>query len=164
MIDHHDASQAAAMRDALIAVHLDARSDLADNPFYSARRFGERLDAYLTSSGFDLVTARIDGELVGYAFGGTLPAGTQWWRGAQVVDPDVTRETGERTFAVRELLVRRARQRRGYAHRLHDAILSVRTEQRATLLVRDDNPARDLYRRWGWQLVGHLQPFHASKP
>ena len=150
------------MRDELIDVHLDARADLADQPFYTGLRFGERLDNYLTSPGFDLVTARIDEGLIGYAFGGTLPATTDWWRGAEVTDPDITRETGERTFAFREILVRRAHQHRGHAHCLHDALLTSRPEQRATLLVRDDNPARVLYLRWGWQQVGHIQPFPDS--
>lgn len=32
-------------------------ADLLDNPFHSGQRFGERLDNYLLSPGFDLVTA-----------------------------------------------------------------------------------------------------------
>jgi GNAT superfamily N-acetyltransferase len=159
---HHDAQQAAKLREELIEVHLDARAELLDNPFYSGQRFGERLDSYLLSPGFDLVTAKVGEELIGYAFGGTLPANTLWWRGAEVADPDVTRETGQRTFAFREILVRQAHQRRGHAHRLHDELLGARSEERATLLVRDDNPARELYLRWGWNLVGHLQPFPDS--
>jgi GNAT superfamily N-acetyltransferase len=161
-IAHHGAEQAALLRDELIDVHLDARADLADQPFYSGARFGERLDNYLTSPGFDLATAYIDQSLIGYAFGGTLPANTRWWQGAEVTDPDVTRETGTRTFAFREILVRRAHQHCGHAHRLHDALLAARPEQRATLLVRSDNPARLLYLRWGWQRVGHIQPFPDS--
>jgi GNAT superfamily N-acetyltransferase len=73
-------------------------------------------------------------------------------------DPDLTRETGSRTLWLRELLVRKAHQRRGYAHQLHDALLAHRAEERAALFVRIDNPARLFYRRWGWSLVGHLPP------
>jgi GNAT superfamily N-acetyltransferase len=142
---------------------VDARCDLLDNPFYSAERFAERLDSYAADPGFDLVTARIGGAMVGYAFGGPLAANTRWWNGlVGPADPDLTRETGTRTFAFREIIVRRAHQRRGYAHQLHDALLAGRREERATLLVRTDNPARELYLRWGWRTAGKVQPFSDS--
>jgi ribosomal protein S18 acetylase RimI-like enzyme len=67
-------------------------------------------------------------------------------------------ETGSRTFWLREILVRKGYQRRGYAHRLHDALLSQRPEERAALFVRIDNPARLLYKRWAWSVVGYLPP------
>lgn len=162
-LERHDRLAVPALRDELVDVHVDARRDLLDNPFYSADRFGERLDAYAADPGFDLVAGRIDGLLVGYAFGGPLSANTRWWQGLVTpVDPDLTRETGTRTFAFREIIVRLAQQRRGYAHRLHDELLAGRPEERATLLVRTDNPARDLYLRWGWRIVGQLQPFPDS--
>lgn len=47
----------------------------------------------------------------------------------------------------------------GYGRQLHDALLADRPEERATLLVRQDNPARDLYLRWAWRVVGIVQPF-----
>jgi GNAT superfamily N-acetyltransferase len=77
-------------------------------------------------------------------------------------EQDLTRETGSRTFAFREILVRRAYQRQGYGRRLHDVLLADRSEERATLLVRRDNPARQIYLGWGWTLVGRLQPFPDS--
>jgi predicted GNAT family acetyltransferase len=52
---------------------------------------------------------------------------------------------------------------RGYSHTLHDELLANRPEQRATLLVRPDNePARSAYLRWGWTLIGTIQPFPDS--
>lgn len=159
-IARHGADVVPTMRDELVDVHADARADVLNQPFYTAQRFGERLDNYALDPTFTLVTGRVGDLLIGYAFGGTLSVNTRWWTGLRdATDPDVTRETGNRTFAFRELLVRRAYQRRGYAHRLHDALLSGRPEQRATLLVRQDNPARELYLRWGWQQVGIMQPF-----
>ena len=77
-------------------------------------------------------------------------------------DPDATRETGSRTFAFREFLMRKKYQGRGYGHEMHDALLGDRPEERATLLVRSDNPARDLYLRWGWTRLGYLKPFPDS--
>lgn len=162
-ITKHHADVVPAMRDELVDVHVDARADLLGQSFYTARRFAERLDNYATDPTFALATGRVGDLLVGYAFGGTLAANTRWWTGLRdATDPDVTRETGGRTFAFRELLVRRAHQRRGYAHQLHDALLANRPEERATLLVRQDNPAGELYLSWGWQQVGTMQPFPDS--
>jgi ribosomal protein S18 acetylase RimI-like enzyme len=161
-LEHHAAEAVPAMRDELIAVHIDARAELLDQPFYSAERFWERFENYLRGPGFDLVTGRLDSQLVGYAFGSTLPAGSQWWQDVEGLGPDFTTETGTRTFAFREILVRKAFQHRGYAHQLHDELLAHRPEERATLLVRSDNPARLLYRRWGWTQIGFAQPFPDS--
>ncbi len=161
-LEHHPTFVVPAMRDELLAVHVDARAELLDQPFYSVERFWERFESYLRGPGFDLVTGRIDGLLVGYAFGSTLPKGSQWWQDFAGLSPEFTAESGTRTFAFREILVRKAFQHRGYAHRLHDELLADRQEQRATLLVRSDNPARLLYQRWGWTQVGFAQPFPDS--
>jgi ribosomal protein S18 acetylase RimI-like enzyme len=150
------------MCEELIAVHVDARAELLDQAFYTAERFWERFEVYLQGPGFDLVTGRLQDQLIGYAFGSTLPASTQWWSGIEGADATLTEETGDRTFAFREILVRKAFQHRGYAHRLHDELLASRPEKRATLLVRSDNPARLLYSRWGWSRVGLLQPYPDS--
>jgi len=162
-IRRHGKNAVPALRDDLVDVHRDARSDLLGQPFYTTERFAERLDNYVTDPTFSLVTGPIDSTMVGYAFGGALAATIRWWSGLQgATDPDVTRETENRTFAFRELLVRKTHQRRGYAHQLHDALLADRHEARATLLLRQDNSARDLYLRWGWTIVGTMQPFPDS--
>jgi hypothetical protein len=44
----------------------------------------------------------------------------------------------------------------------YDALLATRPEERATLLVRGDNPARHLYLKWGWKHVGYVQPYPDS--
>jgi hypothetical protein len=41
-------------------------------------------------------------------------------------------------------------------------LVADRPEERATLLVRQDNPARNLYLRWGWRVVGTMKPFPDS--
>ncbi|MER7273495.1 GNAT family N-acetyltransferase [Dactylosporangium sp. NPDC000244] len=162
-ITHHPASAVPAMRTDLIEVHTDARAELLDQPFYSADRFWERFENYITAPDFHLVVGHIGDVIVGYTFGSPLPADTKWWQHLQGSDdPDLTRETGQRTFAFREILVRKQFQRRGIAHRLHDALLRGRTEERAALLVRSDNPAGELYRRWGWRQIGFLQPYPDS--
>jgi GNAT superfamily N-acetyltransferase len=159
MIRHHIVEDVQFMRYGLVAVHIDAHADLLDQPFYSAERFSEQLDECLKEPGFELVSGRVDGLLVGCAFGTTLSADTSWWQGIRDCgDPDLIRENGNRTFAFREILVRKAYQHQGYAHRLHDALLAERHEDRAALLVSSDNPARELYLRWGWEVAGKVQP------
>jgi GNAT superfamily N-acetyltransferase len=157
---HHDAAAVPALRDELLDVYTDSHADLLDHPFFTVDRFWERVEMYVLGPGFDLVTGQLDGRLIGYTFGNTLPADTRWWSQLQgTTDPDVTRETGARTFAFREFMVRKEHQGRGIGRRLHDELLAGRPEERATLLVRVDNPARDLYLRWGWSVVGTIQPF-----
>ncbi len=163
VVRRHTGADVPGLRAEILDVHADAYAQRLHLPFDSVDRYAERLDRYLEDPTFVLVTGRIDGHLVGFAFGGTLSAQTRWWQGLRDArDPDVTRETGRRTFGFREIQVRQAYRRRGHGHRLHDALLHDRAEERATLLVRPDNPARDLYLRWGWRVVGKLQPFPDS--
>jgi GNAT superfamily N-acetyltransferase len=158
-IGRYSAEVVRAMKAELVAVHLDARAELLDQAFYSAERFAQRFEEHIADPGFELVTCREAGLLIGYAYGGCLPADTWFWsRLDGVDDPELSRETGSRTFWLRELLVRKTFQRLGYARRLHDALLAGRQEERAALFVRSDNPARLLYRKWGWSVVGHLPP------
>lgn len=163
VLRHHTPADVPDLRDDLLQVHADANADRLHIPFYTVERYAERLDRYLQDPTFILVTSWLDGQLIGFAFGGALPAGTRWWQGLRDADePDLTRETGSRTFAFREFLVRQANRRRGYGHQLHDALLHDRPEERATLLVRPENPAKQLYLRWGWRIVGKLQPYPDS--
>jgi GNAT superfamily N-acetyltransferase len=162
-VARHGAEVVPGMRDDLLAVHEDAHGELLDQPFYSTERFWERFENYSQHPSFVIATGRVDDALVGYAFGSALSADTTWWRGVQEAEnADLTRETGHRTFAFREFLVRKSFQGKGFGHQLHNALLAGRTEERATLLVRSDNPARALYLRWGWSQVAYLQPFADS--
>lgn len=160
---HYSAGEVPAMRQELIAVHVDARSERLGEPFYSPERLWQRVESHLADPGFDLVAGMVIDQLVGYAFGSTLPADTEWWSGITGVEAGLTAETGSRTFAFHEILVRKEFQKRGFAHRLHDELLKARDEERAVLLVRSDNPARLLYIKWGWLHVGHRQP-HPDSP
>ena len=160
-VQKYDASGLHEQREDVLAVYAEVYADELDDPFYSLPRYWERLSAYAARDGFALVTGRLAGELIGYALGYTLPEGSDWWRGFQGdVDPALLQETGDRTFAVNELMVRPGWRRRGYARSLHDSLLRHRPEARATLLVRPENaPARAAYRSWGWYELGQLQPF-----
>jgi ribosomal protein S18 acetylase RimI-like enzyme len=160
-IRQHDAHGLHEQRQDVLSVYAEVYADQLDDPFYSLPRYWERLEAYASRDGFGFVTGWRGTELVGYALGYPLPAGSAWWRGIRgEVDPALLTETGQRTFAFNELMVRPQWRRRGYATALHDALLCHRPESRATLLVRPDNTAAHrAYRSWGWHKIGELQPF-----
>jgi GNAT superfamily N-acetyltransferase len=135
----------------------------AEDPFESPAKFAERLTRYIASPGFALVTGRRSGDLVGYAFGYVLPPEARWWEG--LLDPvpaGLLVETGSRTFAVNEIHVHPAHRGRGIATGVHSRLVHSGTWERATLLVRQDNPARDQYTHWGYQPISRLQPFPDS--
>jgi ribosomal protein S18 acetylase RimI-like enzyme len=162
---HHDAEGARNLYEALIAVYREVHAD--DDPeFYSADRYRQQLDSHTQAWGFELVTAHLDGELVGYVYGFPLPAQARWWRGLQTPVPDEElRETGDRTFAISELMVRPPWRRQGMARSLHDELLAGRGEERATLLVRPDNaPAQAAYAKWGWHKIGEVRPSWQGAP
>lgn len=160
-LTRHDAAEARALSDRLIAVYAEVYADSLDKPFFGVDRFTERFAAHSGRPGYALVAAHVGDEMVGYAYGLPLAADTAWWTG--LVDPvpaEATRETGHRTFALNEIMVRAPWRRQGLGRRLHDALLAGRTEPRATLLVDPTNiPAKAAYASWGWRRLGGLRPF-----
>jgi len=160
-IERYDANGLHEHRDDLLNVYAELYRDRLDDPFFSLPRYWERLEAYGQRDGFSLVTGRLDDELIGYALGYTLPAGSRWWQGLRTkVDPALLVEDGRRTLALTEIMVRENWRRQGYARALHDALLRDRAEERATLLVLPDNvPAKSAYLSWGWYKLGELRPF-----
>ncbi|MET9734744.1 N-acetyltransferase [Streptomyces sp. NPDC006458] len=153
-------------------VHVEVRTEfgLMDSPFNAVDRFDERLTSYASRDGWGAVIA-LDGdeEPVGYIFGGPLAPGSRWWTSMRQVPPDdFTRETGTRTFAVQEVLVRKAYRGTagaGVSRMLHETLLAERSEERATLLVdasRSDGRLRAVYESWGYRDIGPQQPFDDS--
>jgi GNAT superfamily N-acetyltransferase len=111
--------------------------------------------------GFRMVTASLDGDLTGFAFGHQLTAGTKWWTGATTeLDAGLTREGFGRTFAIIELAVRAPYRRLGMAKAMHNELLVEAREERATLLVRPEaSPAKTAYEHWGYVRVGSIRPW-----
>jgi Acetyltransferase (GNAT) domain len=103
-----------------------------------------------------MVEARHGAELAGMAFGVKLQPAATWWHCLQEPVPGlVTEERAGRTFAVMELLVRKAWRRQHIAESMHDLLLAGREEERATLTVlAEAMPAQRAYARWGWRKVG----------
>ncbi|MBX7268750.1 GNAT family N-acetyltransferase [Micromonospora sp. Llam7] len=160
----HDAVAAQALVDVLVQVYLDAHA--GDGAFYNEERYRQQLAGHMKVAGWTLLTAEVDGHLVGYAYGFPLSPKTRWWEGIRGdVPPDFTREDGHRTFALSELLVRPAWQRKGIARALHDKLVESRPEKRLTLLVRPDNArAQEAYRAWGWKKMAQLHPAWEGAP
>lgn len=160
-VEHLGADALQDRREELLAVYAEVYSAQLDAPFFSLPRYWERLEGYASRDGFAMRLGRLGDDLVGYALGYTLPAGSRWWEGLrQDVPKDLLVEDGHRTFGLNEIMVRAPWRRRGYARALHDALLADRAEERATLLVLPDNvPAGSAYRSWGWYKLGELQPF-----
>jgi ribosomal protein S18 acetylase RimI-like enzyme len=162
--ERHTAADLQRLHDRLLAVYVEVYAERLTDPFFHPDRYWERLEGYSSRSGFALVTGTVGDELAGYALGYPLPTGSGWWRGLlSAVDSDLLRETGSRTFALTEIMVRERWRRRGYARILHDTVLADRPEERATLLVNPRNVAAGhAYRSWGWRKLGELKPFADS--
>ncbi|MFI0815099.1 GNAT family N-acetyltransferase [Streptomyces sp. NPDC021098] len=125
--------------------------------------FIERFRLQARRPGFRLVLAREGNEVVGFTFGYLLPADTGWWDGlVEAVPENFTDETGERTFAIIELAVRKPWRRQGVAAELHSRLLSDLSAERVTLTMRPEPeaaPAQSAYAAWGYRTVGRSRPW-----
>lgn len=129
--------------------------------FYSAARFRDRFsEQYAGAPNFRVVLADGTDGLTGYGFGCSLPEGSPWWSGMDEPLPEeFTRETGNRTFALLELLVARDSRTHGIAGELHRRLLEGRTEERVSLLCSPPQmPAYAIWQHWGYEKVGQLRP------
>lgn len=163
---HNDAGSAQPVTDQLVQVYLEVYAG-EGGEFYSEERIRQQLGSHMHADGWELVAARADGGvLAGYVYGFPLQRGANWWRGLlTAVDPAVVEETGSRTFALCELLVRAPWRGRGAGRALHDEILAGRREERATLLVEQGNETTlSAYARWGWIVLGKLRPSWPGAP
>lgn len=161
LLEHHTSEQALKMSDAIADLACENYAPTANgNPFYSKERFLERFANQTSQSGFDLVTATIDGVFVGFIFGCALPSQTRWWKSltTELPENDIA-EDGTRTVALMELHVQSGYRRQGIARQLHDEFLRPRREQRATVYARPDNTAAyNAYQNWGWRKIGQAKP------
>jgi GNAT superfamily N-acetyltransferase len=156
-LTHHTSAEALRLMDELCEVYADAYGAVpGEDTHQKSSAFRERATAALRGVNYSLVTAYVGDELVGFAFGYSLQPERGWWDGLQPPPPGgFTEETGSRTVVLAEIEVRRAWQGKGLGRAVHDAFLSQRSEERATLA---SNPqAADthaLYEHWGWQKMG----------
>ncbi|MEW1701152.1 hypothetical protein ACIQCR_16965 [Streptomyces sp. NPDC093249] len=129
----------------------------ADDPFFSVETFQSRLTAAFEMEGFEVVTARLaDGTLTGYVHGVTLTADRPWWVSIDDVLPDDARKAAEAgdIFWLRELMVLPEQADQGIGRAIHDKMISGRSESWTTLTcIIDNQPARDAYPRWGYEVL-----------
>ncbi|GAA2188723.1 GNAT family N-acetyltransferase [Micromonospora lupini] len=161
---HHSADEAKEILDQLVDLYLKVYA--GGGEFYSEDRYRRQLDLHMQRVGWELVTATVEGALIGYIYGFPLPPQTRWWEGIHEPVPlGFTEENGTRTFALSELLVHPSWRRRGIAAALHDELVTARGEPRTTLLARPDNAAAQAaYRSWGWAKVTRLRPNWENAP
>ncbi|XVQ11219.1 GNAT family N-acetyltransferase [Spirillospora sp. CA-255316] len=161
---HFDSGQAGEIFEPLVHLQREVYGE-SDRVFDSEDRYRRQLSGHMTAPGFELVAAYLVGEMVGYVYGFPLPENARWWRGLLTPLPaEMTAETGKRTFALCELMVRPRHQGRSFGHALHDELLTHRSEQRATLLADPEKAAHGHYLRWGWQVIGQLRPSWEGSP
>lgn len=148
------------VRPIVVGLYLELYAADRESPFFSRQRFNERLDDH-AGPGWEALVAYDQGEPAGCAYGCPLPPDTVWWEGAQSPPPpEVTAESGRRTFAVLQLMVKPVWRGTGTARRLHDELLRHRPEERTTLLVERDHPrVRALYEQWGYTTVAFSRPY-----
>lgn len=162
---HYGHPDAAVIRDLLLDVH-DEVYEGSDDPLAGREAFAAFVDHWSARDGFACVVGydQEQGEPVGYAYGAPLSADTGWWDEVTPSLPEAfTRETGTRTFALSELMVRTPWRGSGASRRIHDALLASRTEERVTLLVHKDHvKVRALYEGWGYRAVGETVPFEGA--
>ncbi|MFG2229254.1 GNAT family N-acetyltransferase [Streptomyces sp. NPDC048723] len=147
------------IRSTLVALYAEVyAADIEKDEFFSVERFVERLAGH-SRPGWEAVVAYDGGKAAGYA--SALPERTGWW--AHMLQPlpeEEIREDSERTMALYELMVRAHWRKTGLAERIHEELLTGRTEERATLLVDPEHAkVKALYGSWGYRNIGGQQPF-----
>ncbi len=160
-LERRDAVGLDDIRPQLLDVYAEIYADRLSEEFHSVERFDERLGWNTEVPGFAAVVGYLEGTPVGYAYGCTLQETTRWWNGLRTPVPEgAITETGDRTFALSELMVVEKVRGTGVARQIHDALLRDRREERVTLLVERDHPkVRALYEAWGYEWFGEVMPF-----
>lgn len=159
-VDHLD-----VIRPTLVSLYAEVyEKEIGEDPFFSVDRFQGRLTGHSKRPTWEAVVAFDGGEAAGYAYAAALPTHTGWWSHQLEPLPEAeTIETGKRTLALYELMVGQHWRGTGLAQRIHEALLSERTEERVTLLVESTHPkVRSLYESWGYRSIGDQQPFEDS--
>lgn len=155
-----------AVRGTLADVYAEVYADRLDDPFLSMDAFLNRFEGHTFRPGREAVVGYDAGEPVGYAYAALLPEATRWWQGLKDQDSALdTSESGTRTLALFEPMVRAPWPKSGAARRIHEELWNGRPEERVTLMVEPRKPGvRRLYERWGYERVGDVRLFPDARP
>ena len=128
----------------------------ADQPDLATWR-AEVWDRHVARAGFRLARARVDGRVLGFGYGYTGEAG-QWWTDhlAPRLGPAVAAEWLGGHFELVSIGVLAEGRRRGLGTGLLRALTDGLPHERWVLTTSADadDPARHLYAREGWQVIG----------
>jgi GNAT superfamily N-acetyltransferase len=119
----------------------------------------QRLLRLLDDSTFGIAVAQTADELVGFAYGFTVPPDTARWSNlVEPAEPTLTAEWPGRTFLLFDYAVQASWRGRGIGRRLHDTLMGSRNEERATLTVQPTAiDTKRIYEHWGWWQVGQVE-------
>ncbi|MGW2545493.1 GNAT family N-acetyltransferase [Kitasatospora sp. NPDC001574] len=157
-LHHHTTLTDQARRD-LLDVYADVRAPLLHLPNYQVAAFAERLDRHATEPGFGLVLGYDGEQPIGYAYGNTAEAGDRFWK--RMADPVPDGFADAPVLVIKEIGVRTPWRGTGTARRIHDSLLTTRTEDRITLMVNPlagDGKVQRLYQSWGYEAFNAQQP------
>ncbi|MFE0736616.1 GNAT family N-acetyltransferase [Streptomyces sp. NPDC058855] len=143
----------------LLEVYAKVRAPLLHLPNYTVAAFAERLERHIGEAGFGAVLAFDEEDRpVGYAYGNTVDSGDRWWRRMGEVAAVHTAATA---LAIKEIGVTTPYRGTGLARRIHDALLSGRSERNVSLMVNPeagDGKVQRVYESWGYTVIGASRP------
>jgi len=148
------------IRSILVEIYIECYAPGRKEKFFTREGFRGRLADH-AGPGWEAVVSYHQGVPSGYAYGCPLPSDTAWWDGVEPTPPpNVIDESGRRTFALLQLMVREDWRGTGTARLLHDDLLKHRSEERIALLVDREHPkVRSLYERWGYTPLTQSHPY-----
>ncbi|MED7950938.1 GNAT family N-acetyltransferase [Streptomyces sp. BE20] len=161
-LERHTAAGTAKLLPDLIAVYAQVYDvpPYQGDPFFTPEAFQERLLGAMEMPGFECVTARDGGVLIGYLHGVTLPEDRTWWLSVGEQRPDDVLKASQAgdVFWLRELMVLPIHTNKGVGRRLHDEAVIGRGQQWTTLTcIPTNQPAHDAYLRWGYKIIGQIK-------
>lgn len=156
----YTAADVADLRGVLVGLYTEVYADRLQEPFLTVGCFEDRLTSHISQPNWEAVVGYVDDQPVGYAYGASRAASTRFWQHIMPrPDAEFARETGDRTFALFELMVRAPWRKTGVSRLLHDELIQGRHEERACLFVEHDHPrVRALYEKWGYMQAGVSRP------
>ncbi|MBD0744982.1 N-acetyltransferase [Streptomyces sp. CBMA152] len=163
-----DAKHLPYVKHSLVEVHTEvwgmgSGKDLEPGPDGA---FEARLEAAAAMPGWTVAIGYEKGRPVGYCHGFSLAADTDWWSNMILPLPKyVTWETGQRTAVLSEIVVCKPWRGTGVATQLHEIWLSLRPEERVTLLVDSaigDGALQTACEAWGYRRVADHRELRES--
>lgn len=151
----HDGNSVSPLIPALVALYavVYAEPPYEEGP-EQVDRFRTSLGEEATRAGFELITGHDGEQLVGAAYGWTMPAGTWWSRADQEAPAGILYAD---KLAVMEWIVHPHRRAEGIGAELIRRLLRGRKEPYATLASDPRAPARGVYRRAGWRQIAQTR-------